>query len=89
MTWPLSILWSGITGSKYEPISQPTSDVKDVSASPTDLLQHFQSPGTTLPPSSRVGDPKLKQREAQPLSIWQLGKMGVFAAMKGKLRLES
>ncbi|KAI0964265.1 hypothetical protein AcW1_001125 [Taiwanofungus camphoratus] len=83
MIWPLSLFYSGdadIAGKSDRPVSSEAT--KPSSPSPMDLLQHFESPCVPLPPSARVGDPKLRQREGQPLSIWQLGKMGIFAAMK-------
>lgn len=85
MIWPLSLFYSGdadIAGKSDRPVSSEAT--KPSSPSPMDLLQHFESPCVPLPPSARVGDPKLRQREGQPLSIWQLGKMGIFAAMKGQ-----
>ena len=55
----------------------------DISSLP-EALKHFQSPGVPPPPSSRVGDPKLKQRESQPLRLWHWWKFGAFAAVKGE-----
>ncbi|KAI0800729.1 Alpha/Beta hydrolase protein [Fomes fomentarius] len=51
-------------------------------SSPAEALRHFEYPGLAPPPSARVGDPKLKQRESQPLKLWHLWKFGTFAAMK-------
>ncbi|KAJ8488129.1 hypothetical protein ONZ51_g3753 [Trametes cubensis] len=53
----------------------------DISSLP-EALKHFESPGVPPPPSSRVGDPKLKQRESQPLRLWHWWKFGAFAAVK-------
>ncbi|KAI0778726.1 Alpha/Beta hydrolase protein [Trametes elegans] len=47
-----------------------------------EALKHFECPGVPPPPSSRVGDPKLKQRESQPLRLWHWWKFGTFAAVK-------
>ena len=60
------------------------SSVADAAPSPSHLLQHFEKPGVPLPPSARVGDPKLKQRERQPLTLWQLSKLAAFGAAKGE-----
>lgn len=57
-------------------------------SSPAEALRHFEYPGLAPPPSARVGDPKLKQRESQPLKLWHLWKFGTFAAMKGVYLLE-
>ncbi|KAI0756250.1 Alpha/Beta hydrolase protein [Daedaleopsis nitida] len=51
-------------------------------SSPAEALRHYECPGVSPPPSSRVGDPKLKQRESQPLKLWHVWKYGAFAAMK-------
>ncbi|KAH9837277.1 lipase/ esterase [Rhodofomes roseus] len=69
-------------GSVTEAGSSAVKEVADATPSPTDLLQHFEQPGLSIPPGARVGDPKLKQRERQPLSLWQLGKMAAFGAAK-------
>ncbi|PCH34152.1 hypothetical protein WOLCODRAFT_113251 [Wolfiporia cocos MD-104 SS10] len=87
MVWPFTSLLSSADepceGRADPPApSRTTSASKDGGASPMQLLQHFASPGVPLPPSARVGDPRLKQRQGQPLSIWQLGKMGAVAAKK-------
>ena len=98
MTWPLSILWSGnpepeqdeakdnenADGSAKEAVSSTVKEVADAAPSPSHLLQHFEKPGAPPPPSARVGDPKLKQREQQPLSLWQLSKLAAFGAAKGE-----
>ncbi|KZT08648.1 uncharacterized protein LAESUDRAFT_648554 [Laetiporus sulphureus 93-53] len=80
MTWPLSLIWSIDADADGKTDSPASSVVKKITAAPVELLQHFDNPG--LPPSARVGDPTLKQRERQPLSIWQVGRLGAFAAMK-------
>ncbi|KZT27694.1 lipase/ esterase [Neolentinus lepideus HHB14362 ss-1] len=46
------------------------------------LLQHYEAGGKP-PPSARV-DPKVKQQETQPFSMWDLWKYGAFAATKAK-----
>ena len=98
MTWPLSILWSGnpepeqdepkdnenADGGAKEAVSSAVKEVADAAPSPSHLLQHFEKPGVPLPPSARVGDPKLKQRERQPMSLWQLSKLAAFGAAKGE-----
>lgn len=57
------------------------------SAVPTTLLEHFHGPDVPVPPSARIGDPTLKQRESQPWGLWQLWKAGKFAAAKGALNI--
>ena len=95
MTWPLSLLWSGnpeveqdepkdTNGSAKEAVSSAVKEVAEAAPSPSHLLQHFEKPGAPPPPSARVGDPKLKQREQQPLSLWQLSKLAAFGAAKGE-----
>ncbi|EMD42189.1 hypothetical protein CERSUDRAFT_147812 [Gelatoporia subvermispora B] len=83
MPWPLSLL--SLAGPSHSPgptdLKSP-QPVTSALASPIDLLQHFESPGVPPPPCARVGDPKLKQREGIPLSLWQLPKLGAFAAVK-------
>ncbi|KAI0699386.1 Alpha/Beta hydrolase protein [Cerioporus squamosus] len=59
-------------------LKRPSVDV----STPTEALRHFESPGVPIPPSSRVGDPKLKQRESQPIRLWHLWQYGAFAAVK-------
>ncbi|RDX51889.1 hypothetical protein OH76DRAFT_1346167 [Lentinus brumalis] len=52
-------------------------------STPTEALRHFESPGVTIPPSSRVGDPKLKRRETQPVRLlWHMWQYGAFVAVK-------
>lgn len=91
MTWPLSVFFScddsdesvsdlnepqiPFTKSKIPPIVVQSPLIA--------LLQHFENPGVSLPPSARVGDPKLKQRENQPPGLWHFWKYGVFVAKKG------
>jgi hypothetical protein len=45
------------------------------------LLQHYEASGTT-PPGARA-DPRQKQREGVPFSLWNLWKIGTAAAFKG------
>ncbi|KAH9858344.1 Alpha/Beta hydrolase protein [Lenzites betulinus] len=58
------------------------SKLQTESASPPEALKHYEYPGAPPPPSSRVGDPTLKQREGQPLRLWHWWKFGAFAAVK-------
>ncbi|KAI0783326.1 Alpha/Beta hydrolase protein [Abortiporus biennis] len=46
------------------------------------LLTHFETPSDVLPPSARVGDPKLKQRDGPTTRLWQIWKYGAFVAVK-------
>jgi len=71
-------------GTVTEAVSSTAKEVADATPSPTDLLRHFEQSGVALPPGARVGDPKLKQREQQPMSLWQLGKVAAFGAAKGE-----
>ncbi|KAI0094480.1 Alpha/Beta hydrolase protein [Irpex rosettiformis] len=69
-------------GARCKPSSTPQSSAS-LNALPelvTDLLKHFEAPG--VPPSSRVGDPTLKQRESQPIRLWHLWKHVAFVAWK-------
>lgn len=50
---------------------------------PSEALKHFERPGVP-PPSSRAGDPTLKQGEREPMRLWHWWKFGAFAAVKGK-----
>lgn len=92
MTWPLATLFScddaeDSSSDLNEPqIPYPKPKITpSVLQSPlVALLQHFENPGVSLPPSARVGDPKLKQRENQPPGLWHFWKYGAFAAMKGE-----
>ncbi|KAH9949401.1 Alpha/Beta hydrolase protein [Amylocystis lapponica] len=92
MVWPLSLIVGDTSKPVVQPVVEPSasedspspaSDATTTSSpsSPMDFLSHFESPDV-LPPSARVGDPKLKQRESQPLRPWQLWKFGAFAAVK-------
>ena len=54
------------------------------SFNPAEALRHYEYPGVPIPPSARVGDPRLKQRESEPLRLWHLWKYGTFAAVKGE-----
>ncbi|KAH9929679.1 lipase/ esterase [Fomitopsis serialis] len=87
----VSLLWSPNSeghgnkennGTVTEVVSSAVKEVADATPSPTDLLRHFEQSGVALPPGARVGDPKLKQREQEPLSLWQLGKVAAFGAAK-------
>ncbi|TFK56860.1 alpha/beta-hydrolase [Heliocybe sulcata] len=77
LPWPLSKLY----GSETE---ETTDRIKGVERqdSVSKLLQHYEAGGKP-PPSARV-DPKIKQQETQPLSIWDLWKYGAFALTKTK-----
>ena len=86
MAWPLSLFAgsseisdSSASDSSYGELRQPD----DVVSPMAELLRHFEAPFVPPPPSSRVGDPKLKQRENEPIRLWHLWKYGAFAAMKG------
>ena len=66
---------------------QPKAEVKSRPQSvpsPKELLRHYAAPGVPLPPSARVGDPKLKQREREPFRLTSLWRYGAFAAWKGE-----
>lgn len=91
MSWPFSLLWPGNPKPQQaEPknnenaAGKAAKEVADAAPSPSHLLQHFEKPGIMLPPSARVGDPKLKQRERPPLSLVQLSKYAVVGAVKGE-----
>jgi hypothetical protein len=57
---------------------KPTPSLK---RSPSALLHYYATPGVP-PPSARL-DPSLKQRESQPIRIWDLWRYGLIAASKG------
>ncbi|KAK7686726.1 hypothetical protein QCA50_010326 [Cerrena zonata] len=61
--------------------SEKTNEKNSIEHSITSLLRHYE-PGLSIPPSARIGDPKLKQKETVPLRLWQLWKYGAFAATK-------
>ncbi|KAH8099809.1 Alpha/Beta hydrolase protein [Cristinia sonorae] len=84
MAWPLSLFsCANDTEQAEASSSKPNKAHSSAVQSPLlSLLQYFESPGVTLPPSNRIGDPKLKQRETQPLRVWDLWKWGAFAAVK-------
>ncbi|KAJ3553417.1 hypothetical protein NM688_g3626 [Phlebia brevispora] len=86
MAWPLSLFSGGDAARSADSESGSDRDLEQQSEVPssavTELLRHFEAPGLALPPSARVGDPKLKQRESQPLRLWQLWRYGAFAALK-------
>lgn len=77
------------TKSRPSPYTSRTSSSSSTSSGQvlpepvTDLLKHFEAPGVPPPPSSRVGDPTLKQRESQPIRLWHLWKHAAFVAWKG------
>lgn len=76
------------TKSRPSPTSRTSSNSSSSSTSSgqvpvTDFLKHFEAPGVPPPPSSRVGDPTLKQRESQPIRLWHLWKHAAFVAWKG------
>lgn len=79
MAWLISFFTGESSKSQAGPADE---DARPVS----DLLRHFDVPGLP-PPSARVGDPKMKQRESQPMRLWQLWRYGAFAAMKGEYAL--
>ena len=64
-------------------LTRLSADITANVALPQEALRHFEGPSITLPPSSRVGDPKVKQRQNRPMRLWELWKYGAFAAMKG------
>lgn len=85
MAWPLSLFSCSDdaeqpAASSSKPPKAPPSAVQSPLLA---LLQHFESPGVSLPPSNRVGDPKLKQRVIEPPGLLDLWKWGAFAAVKG------
>ena len=65
------------------PKAEVKSRPKSVALPVKELLRYFEAPGVPPPPSSRVGDPKLKQRASQPFKLTDLWKYGTFAAWKG------
>lgn len=91
MTWPLSLLSISYGSTEEEKVVEeaglPKAEVKSRPMSPPlpvkELLRHFEAPGVPPPPSARVGDPTLKQREYQPFRLVNLWKYGMFAATKG------
>lgn len=82
MFWSLPLFQS-----KEESAHNEDSTPSSQSAAPTALLEHFHGPDVPVPPSARIGDPTLKQRESQPWGLWQLWKAGKFAAAKGTLNV--
>ena len=88
MAWPMNLLSSACTDKMEEETSPPKAEVKSrpnsVSLPVQDLLRHFEAPCVAPPPSARVGDPKLKQRESKPFQLWDLWHYGAFAAWKGE-----
>ncbi|TBU37593.1 Alpha/Beta hydrolase protein [Dichomitus squalens] len=63
-------------------LTRLSADITADVALPREALRHFERPSEALPPSSRVGDPKVKQRKNEPMRLWELWKYGAFAAMK-------
>ncbi|KIP11685.1 hypothetical protein PHLGIDRAFT_437020 [Phlebiopsis gigantea 11061_1 CR5-6] len=86
MTWPMSLLTGSCNNKELEDTEQPKAEVQSRPQSapqaPKDLLRHYAAPGVPLPPSARIGDPKLKQREREPFRLTSLWKYGAFAAWK-------
>ena len=83
MNWFLSRVPSDVTEPE-EPKPTVRTRLSEDLSSPADALRHFEYPGLPIPPSARVGDPKLKQRESEPVRLWHLWKYGAFAAVKGE-----
>lgn len=92
MTWPLSLLTSDsntketsrLVDKKHRDAEKTDEkNEKSLQNSVISLLRHYEH-GLSIPPSARIGDPKLKQKESVPLKLWQLWKYGAFAASKGK-----
>ncbi|KAI1793186.1 Alpha/Beta hydrolase protein [Ganoderma leucocontextum] len=80
MRWLLPRVASDITEPEELRPTVLTRYSPDITAN-GEALRHFES-SIAVPPSSRVGDPKLKQRESQPIRLWEFWKYGAFAAMK-------
>ncbi|KAI0348172.1 hypothetical protein BDW22DRAFT_1435947 [Trametopsis cervina] len=84
MAWPIS-LFSGSVNTKTntsEHESESTEREQFPSEPVAELLKYFEAPGVAPPPSSRVGDLKLKQREYRPLRPWQLWQHATFIVSK-------
>ncbi|KAI0692948.1 Alpha/Beta hydrolase protein [Cytidiella melzeri] len=86
MAWPTSLFTSSSSISEASGASESKSDTHSTASylpeAVTDLLKHFEAPGVPPPPSSRVGDPTLKQRESQPIRLWHLWRYATFVAWK-------
>ncbi|KAL7285552.1 hypothetical protein ACG7TL_000656 [Trametes sanguinea] len=82
MRWFLSSKATADVAEAEEPKPNVLARLSSDISSPPEALKHFEYPGVPPPPSSRVGDPKLKQRESEPLRLWHLWKFGAFAAVK-------
>lgn len=90
MTWTIPLL-SGRCKKEPKDASDvetgpPKAEVKSrpKTVSPVkELLRYFEAPGVP-PPSSRVGDPNLKQRVSEPFKLTDLWRYGAFAAWKGE-----
>ena len=88
MAWPISLFSSAASQQQAAGSSKQPEDLnarlEALSPAIQELLKHFEAPGVAPPPSARVGDPKLKQRESQPIKLWHWWRYGAFVAMKGK-----
>ena len=93
MAWPTSFFTgSSVAGNaaaaqpaeNNKPGSKLRSSTSSLPEPVADLLKHFEAPGVPPPPSSRVGDPTLKQRESQPIKLWHLWRHAAFMAWKGE-----
>ncbi|PSS29747.1 hypothetical protein PHLCEN_2v2895 [Hermanssonia centrifuga] len=83
MTWPLSPFSGGDSPAVQSTSNQGWLNQEDgAMSSLIELLRHFEAPGVPPPPSARVGDPKLKQREGKPIRLWDLWRYGAFVAVK-------
>jgi len=81
LPWPFSRIIP--TESILTPTA-PATPVPGTRTSPSSLsalLRHFEKPGVT-PPSSRV-DPSLRQQEYHSLTLWNVYRLGLLAAVKG------
>ncbi|KAI0081103.1 hypothetical protein K474DRAFT_1764451 [Panus rudis PR-1116 ss-1] len=90
MAWPLSLLSPSCSAthadvnSQGEGLETPRDRPDIVESSLAALLRHFEHPDVPIPPSSRIGDPKMKQRIGEPINLKKLFKFGVFAATKSE-----
>ncbi|OJT04454.1 Esterase [Trametes pubescens] len=70
-----------------QPSEEPTPSILSKrpthisNSDPSEALKHYENPGVP-PPSSRVGDPRLKQGQREPMRLWHWWKFGAFAAVK-------
>lgn len=81
MYWPFSLF-----SSQQEAETESDELEESPPALQVDLLRHYEVSGVPLPPSARVGDPSLKQRESQPIRLWHLWKLSLLIAVKGQYR---